>query len=195
MRHCVEESLRRLGTDYIDLYLLHFWDGTTPVDEIMRGLDDLVSSGKVLYVAVSDTPAWQIARANMMADLRGWALLVGIQVEYSLVERTAERELLPMAKELDLGMTAWKQPLAQGVLSGKFLGNGTSEATRQQAREHPAAPDGDRTVGQPTSPRDYGASPVAGGAGGTAPDVPNGATSSRSSAAATWRRSRTISAA
>ena len=137
MMRCVEESLARLGTDHIDLYLVHFWEGTTPVDEILRGLNDLVSSGKVLYVAISDTPAWQISRANMLADLRGWSPFVGIQVEYSLVERTAERELLPMAKELDLGMTAWS-PLAQGVLSGKFLGSGTSEATRQQAAHIPA---------------------------------------------------------
>jgi aryl-alcohol dehydrogenase-like predicted oxidoreductase len=137
MRHCVETSLRRLKTDYIDLYLLHFWDNTTPIEEIMRGLDDLVRAGKVLYVAVSDTPAWQIARANMLAELQGWSPFIGIQVEYSLVERTAERDLLPMAKTLDLGMTAWS-PLAQGVLSGKFLGNGTSEATRQQASHIPA---------------------------------------------------------
>jgi aryl-alcohol dehydrogenase-like predicted oxidoreductase len=136
MRHCVETSLKRLKTDYIDLYLLHFWDNTTPIEEIMRGLDDLVRAGKVLYVAVSDTPAWQIARANMLAELQGWSPFIGIQVEYSLVERTAERDLLPMAKTLDLGMTAWS-PLAQGVLSGKFLGGGTSEATRQQATHIP----------------------------------------------------------
>lgn len=132
MMRCVEESLARLGTDHIDLYLLHFWDGTTPVDEIMRGLDDLVSSGKVTYLAVSDVPAWQIARANMLADLRGWSSFIGMQVEYSLIERTPERELFPMAKELDMGMTAWS-PLGQGVLTGKFLGNGTSEATRMPA--------------------------------------------------------------
>lgn len=136
MRRCVEDSLRRLGTDHIDLYLLHFWDGTAPVEEIMRGLDDLVSAGKVLHVAVSDTPAWQISRANMLAELRGWSPFIGIQVEYSLVERTAERELMPMAKELDLGITAWL-PLAQGVLSGKFLDGGTNAATRQQAERVP----------------------------------------------------------
>ncbi|HLG86799.1 MAG TPA: aldo/keto reductase [Alphaproteobacteria bacterium] len=134
MRHCVEDSLRRLGTDYIDLYLLHFWDYTTPVEEIMRGLDDLVRAGKVLYVAVSDVPAWQIARANMLADLRGWSPFIGMQVEYSLTERTAERELIPMAEELDMGVTAWS-PLAQGVLTGKFLDPGANEATRMQ-REH-----------------------------------------------------------
>ena len=136
MRHCVETSLKRMKTDYIDLYLLHFWDNTTPMEEIMRGLDDLVRAGKVLYVAVSDTPAWQISRANMMAELQGWSPFIGMQVEYSLVERTAEREMFPMAKTLDMGMTAWS-PLAQGVLSGKFLGNGTSEATRQQAAHIP----------------------------------------------------------
>jgi aryl-alcohol dehydrogenase-like predicted oxidoreductase len=136
MRHSVEDSLRRLGADHIDLYLLHFWDGTTPVEEIMRGLDDLVSAGKVLYVAVSDTPAWQVSRANMLAELRGWSPFIGIQVEYSLVERTAERDLMPMAKELDLGITAWS-PLAQGVLSGKFLGEGTNAATRQQRAHIP----------------------------------------------------------
>lgn len=119
MRRCVEESLRRLKTDFIDLYWLHMWDYTTPLDEIMRGLDDLVSSGKVTYIAVSDTPAWQISRANMMADLRGWAPFTGIQVEYSLLERTPERDLFPMAKELDLGITAWST-LAAGVLSGKY---------------------------------------------------------------------------
>ncbi len=137
MMRCVEESLARLGTDHIDLYLLHFWDFTTPIEEIMRGLDDLVSAGKVLYIAVSDVPAWRIARANMLADLRGWTSFIGMQVEYSLIERTPERELFPMAKELDLGMTAWS-PLAQGVLTGKFLGNGTSEATRMPATHVPA---------------------------------------------------------
>lgn len=136
MRRCVEESLKRLGTDHIDLYLLHFWDGTTPIEEIMRGLDDLVSAGKVLYVAASDTPAWLISRGNLLAELMGWSPFIGIQVEYSLVERTAERELLPMAKALDLGITAWS-PLAQGVLTGKFLDGGTNAATRHQADRIP----------------------------------------------------------
>ncbi|MCZ2088490.1 MAG: aldo/keto reductase [Burkholderiales bacterium] len=104
----------------MDLYYLHFWDNTTPLDEIMRGLDDLVRQGKVTYIAISDTPAWQISRANMLADLRGWAPFIGIQIEYSLVERSPERDLLPMAQELDLGVTAWS-PLAGGILSGKYL--------------------------------------------------------------------------
>ncbi len=129
MMRCVEQSLRRLKTDYIDLYWLHLWDDTTPIEEIMRGLDDLVSSGKINYVAISDAPAWQISRANMMADLRGWAPLIGIQVEYNLLERTAERDLLPMARALDLGITAWS-PLAGGILTGKFI-DGKGEGRSQ----------------------------------------------------------------
>lgn len=139
MMRCVEQSLRRLKTDHIDLYWLHAWDDTTPVDEIMRGLDDLVTAGKVHYVAISDTPAWQISRANMLAELHGWTPFAGIQIEYSLLERTSERELLPMARELDLGVTAWS-PLAGGVLTGKFLdgkGKGRNQyqplTERQQA--------------------------------------------------------------
>lgn len=114
----VEESLKRLGTDYIDLLYLHIWDFTTPVEEVMRGLEDLVRMGKVLYVASSDMPAWQVSRSNMLADLRGWTPFVAIQVEYSLAQRTAERDLLPMARELDLGMLAWG-PLAGGSLVSK----------------------------------------------------------------------------
>ncbi|HEY6868197.1 MAG TPA: aldo/keto reductase [Novosphingobium sp.] len=117
MMRSVEESLKRLGTDYIDLYYIHMWDATTPLDEVMRGFEDLVRSGEVLYIAASDTPAWQVSRANMLADLRGWAPFIGIQVEYSLAKRTPERDLLPMAAELDLGVVAWAL-LAGGALSG-----------------------------------------------------------------------------
>lgn len=116
MMRSVEESLKRLGTSYIDVFYLHMWDFTTPLDEVMRGFEDLVRSGKVLYVAASDMPAWQISRANMLADLRGWAPFIGIQVEYSLAKRTPERDLLPMAAELDLGVVAWA-PLAGGTLA------------------------------------------------------------------------------
>jgi aryl-alcohol dehydrogenase-like predicted oxidoreductase len=115
----VETSLRRLGTDYIDLLYLHVWDSTTPVEEILRGLDDLVQQGKVLYVAISNTPAWQIARMQTIADLRGWSPLVALQLEYNLVERTGERDLIPMAQELGLGTVLWS-PLAGGVLTGKY---------------------------------------------------------------------------
>jgi aryl-alcohol dehydrogenase-like predicted oxidoreductase len=115
----VDTSLRQLNTDYIDLLYLHVWDPTTPVDEILRGLDDLVRQGKVLYVAISNTPAWQISRMQTIADLRGWSPLVALQLEYNLVERTGERDLIPMAKELGLGTVLWS-PLAGGVLTGKY---------------------------------------------------------------------------
>ena len=121
MMRCVEESLKRLKSDYIDIYWLHVWDGSTPIDEILRGFDDLVSAGKVHYIAISDTPAWQISRAVTLAELRGWSRFCGVQVEYNLLERTAERELLPMAAELGLAVCAWS-PLAGGKLSGKYVG-------------------------------------------------------------------------
>jgi aryl-alcohol dehydrogenase-like predicted oxidoreductase len=115
----IESSLRRLKTDYVDLYWLHQWDGTTPVEEVMRALDDLVRAGKVLYVGISDTPAWICAQANTLAALRGWSPFVGLQIEYSLIERTPERELLPMARAFGLAVTPWGA-LGGGVLSGKY---------------------------------------------------------------------------
>jgi aryl-alcohol dehydrogenase-like predicted oxidoreductase len=136
MMRSVEESLRRLGTDYIDLLYLHFWDFTTPIDEIMRGLDDLVRSGKVLYVAFSDTPAWITARAALLADLRGWSPLIAVQTQYSLVERTSERDLLPMARALDLAVVGWS-PLGGGVLSGKYQTGAPAEGTRFAAEHVP----------------------------------------------------------
>jgi len=128
MMRCVEDSLKRLKSDYIDIYWLHIWDGSTPLEEILRGFNDLVSSGKVHYVAVSDTPAWQISRAVMLTELRGWSRFCGIQVEYNLLERSAERELLPMARELGLGVWGWA-PLAGGRLSGKY-GDGRENGGR-----------------------------------------------------------------
>src|SRR6202011_5204160 len=119
MVRSVETSLQRLKTDYIDLLYLHIWDGTTPVDEILRAMDDLVCAGKVLYVGMSDTPAWQISRMQAIADLRGWSPLVALQIEYNLIERTTERELIPMANEMGLGVVPWS-PLANGLLSGKY---------------------------------------------------------------------------
>lgn len=115
----LEASLRRLKTDYIDLYWLHVWDFTTPVEEIMRTLDDLVRAGKILYVGISDTPAWIVSQANAIATLRGWSPFVGIQIEYNLIERTVERDLTPMAQALGLSVLAWS-PLAGGLLTGKF---------------------------------------------------------------------------
>lgn len=120
MMRSVEESLKRLKTDFVDLLWVHAWDGTTPLEEMMRGLDDLVTQGKVHYVGISDTPAWVVAQANTLADWRGWSRFVGLQVEYSLIQRSAERDLLPMAKALDLAVTPWA-PLAGGALSGKYL--------------------------------------------------------------------------
>ncbi|MET8720262.1 aldo/keto reductase [Streptomyces misionensis] len=115
----VHASLRRLDTDYIDLLYLHVWDFTTPVEEILRGLDDLVRQGKVLYAAISNAPAWQVSRMQAIADLRGWSPLVALQIEYNLVERGGERDLIPMAREMGLGVIPYS-PLAGGVLTGKY---------------------------------------------------------------------------
>src|ERR1700724_4733968 len=119
MMQAMEASLERLQTDYIDLYWVHVWDGITPVEEVMRGLDDLVRQGKVLYVGISDAPAWWVAQANILARLRGWTPFVGLQIEYSLIERTVERELIPMSQAIGLGLVAWS-PLSGGVLTGKY---------------------------------------------------------------------------
>lgn len=119
MRRSVEQSLRRLDTEYIDLLWVHAWDFTTPLDELMRGLDDLVRQGKVLYLGISDTPAWVVSQANMLADLRGWTPFSALQLRYSLIDRAAERDLLPMARSLDLAVTPWSV-LGAGVLTGKY---------------------------------------------------------------------------
>lgn len=120
MVQSLEASLKRLGIDYIDLYWVHAWDFMTPVEEVMRALDDLVRQGKVLYVGVSDTPAWIVSQANTLAELRGWMPFVGLQIRYSLIDRTAEADLLPMARAFDLGVTPWSV-LGAGVLTGKYL--------------------------------------------------------------------------
>ena len=132
MMQAVEASLKRLRTDYIDLYWVHIWDQITPVEEVMRGLDDLVRAGKVLYVGISDAPAWWIAQANTLGHLRGWSPFIGLQIEYNLIERTVERELIPMAKALNIGVTAWS-PLSRGVLTGKYHGQGSSEPGRMSS--------------------------------------------------------------
>ena len=124
-----EQSLRRLRTDYIDLYWMHAWDATTPIEETMRALDDLVRDGKVRYIGFSDTPAWKCAQAQTLAQFRGWSPLIALQIEYSLLERTVEGELIPMALELGMGVTPWA-PLKSGVLSGKY--------TRDQHGKHDA---------------------------------------------------------
>ncbi len=130
MMQSVEASLKRLKCDYIDLYWLHIWDQITPIEEVMRAFDDLVRQGKILYAGVSDMPAWVIAKANTLAELRGWTSFIGLQIEYSLFERSPERELLPMAADLGLGVTAWS-PLAGGMLTGKQMEPGGAKDSRQ----------------------------------------------------------------
>lgn len=116
----VEGSLKRLGTDFIDLLYLHIWDDLTPIEEVMRGLDDLIRQGKVNYIAISDTPAWVVAKGNTYAELMGWSQFAALQVEYSLLQRSPERDLLPMAKHFEMSLLPWA-PLAGGALTGKYL--------------------------------------------------------------------------
>jgi aryl-alcohol dehydrogenase-like predicted oxidoreductase len=127
----LEASLRRLRTDYVDLLWLHMWDGMTPVDEVVRALDDLVSSGKVLYVGISDTPAWVVSQAVTLADRHGWSPFVAVQAPYSLADRDVERELLPMARALGLTFTPWGM-LEGGALTGKYLDE-TDEPRRYES--------------------------------------------------------------
>ncbi|WP_439662253.1 aldo/keto reductase [Lentzea sp. HUAS TT2] len=126
----VENSLRRLRTDHVDLLHVHVWDALTPFEEVLRGLDDLVRQGKVLYVGMSNTPAWEISRMQAVADLRGWSPLVALQIEYSLINRGAERDLIPMARALGLGVSPYS-PLGGGVLSGKYSSPDSSGSNRR----------------------------------------------------------------
>ncbi|CEP37986.1 MULTISPECIES: aldo/keto reductase [unclassified Halomonas] len=119
MVRSVEDSLTRLGSDYIDLLYLHAWDFTTPVEEILRAMDDLVAAGKVVYLGLSDIPAWQASRMQAIADLRGWSPMVAMQLEYNLIERSVEGDLVPMAREMGMGIIPWS-PLASGLLTGKY---------------------------------------------------------------------------
>ncbi|OJU80674.1 MAG: aldo/keto reductase [Chlamydia sp. 32-24] len=133
MVRSLEDSLKRLQTDYIDLFYLHIWDETTPIEEILRAFDDLVKSGKILHVGLSDTPAWIIAKGDTLASFRGYSPIVAMQLEYSLIERSIEREYFDMSKSLDIPIVAWS-PLGMGVLSGKYnerKGNQTKEARFQ----------------------------------------------------------------
>lgn len=131
----VEASLKRLNTSYIDILWLHAWDFHTPIEEVMRGLDDLVRSGKVHYIGISDTPAWIVSAANTEARLRGWTSFTGLQVEYSLIQRTPERDLIPMAQQMGLCLTPWA-PLAGGALSGKYLKGETGRVSENSARRN-----------------------------------------------------------
>ncbi len=124
MRHSVERSLKRLQTDYIDLLYLHMWDFMTPVEEVLRGLDDLVRQGKVNYIAISDTPAWIVAEANARAEMMGWSRFVGLQIPYSLRRREVERAELPMAKHWDMAVMPFGL-LGSGTLTGKYTAGNT----------------------------------------------------------------------
>ena len=126
-----EESLRRLQTDYIDLYWMHCYDRLTPIEETLRALDDLVRAGKIRYVGFSDTPAWKCAEAQVTAAFRGWAPVVALQIEYSLLERTVEGELVPMARAMGMGITPWS-PLKSGVLSGRYTRANRGDATTRR---------------------------------------------------------------
>jgi aryl-alcohol dehydrogenase-like predicted oxidoreductase len=133
MVRSLEQSLKRLKTDRLDLYWVHFPDAVTPIDEIVRGLDDLVSAGKILYVGLSDFPAWRVSAASVLAQLRGWAPIAAQQIEYSLVERTPERELLPMAAAHGIATVGWS-PLGGGVLTGKYRKGETGRETGMGGR-------------------------------------------------------------
>ena len=141
MTRALEATLRRLDTDYLDLYLVHVPDGMTPLDEVVHGLHDLVTAGKVVYAGLSDFPAWAVARAATLADAHGWAPIVTTQFEYSLLERTVERELLPMATALDLAVTTWS-PLGGGLLTGKYrhAGGATGEQPAPGRRDRGGGP-------------------------------------------------------
>jgi aryl-alcohol dehydrogenase-like predicted oxidoreductase len=135
MMRSVNESLQRLQTDFIDVLWVHAWDFITPIDEVLRGLDDLITSGKVHYIRISDTPAWIISRANTIAELKNWSSFVGLQVEYSLLQRTPERDLIPMAREMNLALTPWA-PLAGGALTGKYLKGETGRVKENSSRRN-----------------------------------------------------------
>ncbi len=145
LRASLETSLRRLRTDHVDVYWVHLWDRHTPVEETMRALDDAVRAGKVLYVGISDTPAWVVSRANTLAEWRGWTSFAGLQVPYSLLNRDIERELLPMAEAYGMTVAAWS-PLAGGILSGKYTRPGGPGSRARLAPD--SLNEHDRTVAQ-----------------------------------------------
>jgi len=136
MMRSVEQSLKRLQTDFIDVLYLHIWDDLTPIDEVLHGLDDLIRQGKVNYAAISDTPAWIVSKGNTMAELMGWSQLVALQVEYSLLQRTPERDLTPMARHYGMTVTPWA-PLAGGALTGKYLTGGQGRVKPESNRRDP----------------------------------------------------------
>jgi aryl-alcohol dehydrogenase-like predicted oxidoreductase len=129
MVYSLDKSLKRLKTDYIDLYWVHAWDFLTPVEEVMRALDDMVKAGKILYIGISDTPAWLVSQANTLAELKGWTQFIALQVEYSLIQRTPERDLIPMANAFGMAVTPWAA-LGGGALTGKYLNKKADEPHR-----------------------------------------------------------------
>jgi len=157
----VDASLQRLGLERIDLYWVHVADQITPVEEMMRALDDVVRAGKVVYVGVSDTPAWQVARANTLAEIRGWSRFVGLQIEYSLLERTPERDLLPMADALGLTVTPWGA-IGGGVLSGKYSEKGEATDSKRAAANQRRISERNLTIAAEVAAiaRDLGCSPT-----------------------------------
>jgi aryl-alcohol dehydrogenase-like predicted oxidoreductase len=169
----LETSLRRLRTDYLDVYWVHLWDRHTPIEETMRALDDAVHAGKILYIGISDTPAWVVSRANTLAEWRGWTPFAGLQVPYSLLNRDIERELLPMAESQGMSVATWS-PLGGGVLSGKFT--------------RPAGPGtGTRITADSISPHDLAVAQVVDDVAGEL-----GVTSSQVAIAWTRNRSRAV---
>ncbi|GAB3928379.1 aldo/keto reductase [Mucilaginibacter myungsuensis] len=145
MMRSVEESLKRLKTDFIDVLYLHIWDDITPIDEVLRGLDDLIRHGKVNYAAISDTPAWVVSKGNTLAELMGWSQFIALQVEYSLIQRTPERELIPMAKHYGMTVTPWA-PLGGGALTGKYLRGEQGRVKAESNRRNENAEKITRTV-------------------------------------------------
>lgn len=133
MMRSVEHSLQRLQTGFIDVLYLHIWDDLTPIDEILRGIDDLIRQGKVNYAAVSDTPAWIVSKGNTLAELKGWSQFIALQVEYSLLQRSPERDLIPMANHFGMTVTPWA-PLAGGALTGKYLRGGQGRVKPESNR-------------------------------------------------------------
>jgi aryl-alcohol dehydrogenase-like predicted oxidoreductase len=138
LNRSLRRSMERLDVDYVDLLWVHMWDRTTPIEETLRALDDVVASGRVHYIGWSDAPAWVVARANTMADLQGWTRFNALQLKYSLIERTPERELLPMARELDLAVTPWAI-VGAGVLTGKYTREGGTDGTERLLTEEERA--------------------------------------------------------
>ncbi|HWB94470.1 MAG TPA: aldo/keto reductase [Puia sp.] len=135
MMRSVEASLKRLATDFIDVLYLHIWDDLTPIDEVLRGIDDLIRQGKVNYAAISDTPAWIVSKGNTLAELMGWSQFIALQIEYSLIQRSPERDLIPMARHYNMTVTPWA-PLAGGALTGKYLKGGQGRVKPESNRRN-----------------------------------------------------------